>query len=176
MFKSFNVTKSTINLLLALTLAAFGTASYADEEKGFQASLVGTAVLGDGSQVDINFPLAFEQVNGIWYFRAGQQRVAITEPPRQYNMQFAVQPTDNMAYLAEFSDKYMRSFEVTVGKHTIELLPSPQAQYGMRLRIDNQYLLFDRRTPSLSIQLDKSGITGFVPDGFIRDLSIRRVE
>ena|SRR5690554_6727095 len=168
--------KRTVTLFCVFIWSVFSSASFAEEQQGFQTSIVGTAILGDGTQVDINYPLAFEQVNNIWYFRAGQQSVAINEPPRQYNMQFAVQPNDSMAYLAEFSDRYMRSFEVTVGKHTIELIPSPEAKYGLRLRIDNRYLIFDRRTPSLSIQLDKTGITGFRPDGFIRDLSVRRVE
>ncbi|RUO40499.1 hypothetical protein CWE15_07010 [Aliidiomarina taiwanensis] len=176
MYHSLTAGKRTFAFLCTLLLATFSCVSTAEEEQGFQTSIVGTAILGDGTLVNINYPLAFEEVNDIWYFRAGQQRVAISEPPRQYNMQFAVQPTDNMAYLAEFSDRYMRSFQVTVGKHVIELLPTSEAKYGLRLRIDNQYLLFDRRTPSLSIQLDKNGITGFRPDGFIRDLSIRRVE
>lgn len=167
-------------LLLAITFAlvtSYASTSYAqDDAMGFETYISGTAVLGDGTEVAVNFPLAFEQDNSVWYFRAGNQRVAMYLPPSQYNLQFAVQENDSMVYLPELSNRYMRSFKVTIGDHELELIPTAVAKYGVRLRIDDRMMMFDRRTPSVSIQLDGYGITGYRAEGFIRDLSIRRVE
>jgi len=143
---------------------------------GFQELIAGTAVLGDGTEVEVNFPIAFEKHNNAWYFRAGNQRVAMFMPPAQYNMQLAVQEQDAMVYLAEFSNRYMRSFKVKIGEHELELIPSEGVKYGIRLRIDDRIMMFDKRTPTVSVQLDATGVTGFRSEGFVRDLSTRRVE
>lgn len=175
-----NVISNIKVLVIILTLGLFisqASASYAqDDAMGFESHITGTAVLGDGTEVAVNFPLAFEEVNSIWYFRAGNQQVAMYLPPSQYNLQFAVQENDSMVYLPELSNRYMRSFNVTIGKHELELIPTAGAKYGVRLRIDDRIMMFDKRTPSISIQLDGYGITGYRAEGFIRDLSIRRVE
>lgn len=167
-------------LLAAASLTAlFGFASVSNAEEpivGFQELITGTAVLGDGTEVEVNFPLAFEKHNNAWYFRAGNQRVAMFLPPAQYNMQLAVQEQDAMVYLAEFSNRYMRSFKVQIGEHELELLPSESAKYGVRLRIDDRFMMFDKRTPTVSIQLSETGVTGFRSEGFVRDLSSRRVD
>lgn len=167
----------TVLIFSTLFFTVHPQPSYAhDDAIGFQNAFIGTAILGDGSEVEVNFPLAFEEVNSVWYFRAGQQRVAMYLPPSQYNIQFAVQEADSMVYLAEFANRYMRSFKVEIGEHELELLRSENDQYGLRLRIDDRIMMFDKRTPSINIQLDESGITGFHFDGFVRDLSSHRVE
>ncbi len=169
--------RSAIVIALLLNVIYMPT-GYAQEDDamGFQKAFTGTAILGDGSEVEVNFPLAFEKINNIWYFRAGQQRVAMYLPPSQYNLQLAVQEDDSMLYIAEFANRYMRSFKVQIGKHEFELMPSDGVKYGIRLRIDDRLMMFDKRTPSISIQLDGYGVTGFRSEGFVRDLSSRRVE
>ncbi len=165
-----------VTLSVGFFIAQMSPGYAQDDAMGFESYITGTAVLGDGTEIAVNFPLAFEEVNSVWYFRAGTQKVAMYLPPSQYNLQFAVQENDSMVYLPELSNRYMRSFNVTIGKHELELLPTEGAKYGMRLRIDDRIMMFDKRTPSISIQLDGYGVTGYRAEGFIRDLSIRRVE
>lgn len=158
---------------LALTLSA---PTKEEKSLGFQHLLSGTAELGDGTKVEIHFPLAFEQVASIWYFRAGNQKVPMSLPPHLYNLQFAVQEKDAMVFIGEFSDRYMRHFKVSIAGHELELLPASSSKYGLRLRLDDRVLMFDKRTPALRIELDAYGIVGFQFDGFVRDLSSRRVD
>lgn len=145
-------------------------------EMGFQLAFTGKAVLANEAKEQIFFDLAFEETNNNWYFRAGQSKLPMYLPPSTYNLQFAVDEQTSHVYLAEFSRLYMQSFLVYVGEHEIELIPAPDVQYGVRLRVDDRLMLFDKRTPTLVIQLDGYGITGFKYEGFIRDLSNRRVE
>ncbi|CUS48677.1 MAG: hypothetical protein HLUCCO02_01375 [Idiomarinaceae bacterium HL-53] len=168
---------TSLCLLLSLSFAAFAEQSDTEQEPGFQLAFTGTAVLGDGTEVDVNFPVAFEQMDGIWYFRAGRQRLAMSAPPESYNVQLAVFEEDSMVFIQEFADRYMTSFKVQIGEHTLELeSASGSALYGLRLVIDDRALRFEKRTPSIRFELDEYGITGIKSDGFVRDLSTRRVE
>lgn len=159
--------------LITPNAAAF---SMKDDEMGFQTALIGQATLGDGSVIDINFPLAFEENNNIWYFRAGQQKVAMYLPPSQYNLLFAVHEADAMVHIAEFSHRYLKSFLVQIDQHEIELIPTPGTPYHLLLRVDDRYMRFDKRTPTISLQIDGFGLTGFKFEGFLRDLSNRRID
>ncbi|MCC5855346.1 MAG: hypothetical protein JJU10_06650 [Idiomarina sp.] len=148
------------------------------EERGFQEAFTGIAILGDGTEVEVNFPLAFEEVNGRWHFRAGRQRVAMSSPPEQYNLQLAVLEEDALVYIHEFADRYMTSFNVRIGEHELELQRTrvSTARYGIRVRVDDRLMIFERRTPTISIRMDENGIIGIATDGFLRDLSSRRVD
>lgn len=164
-------------IVLSVLLTSAALVPLQASERGFQEALTGTAVLGDGTQVEVNFPIAFEENDGIWYFRAGRQQIAMSSPPQQYNIQLAVQEQDSMVYIAEFANRYMRNFNVQIADHNLELVRGGlNIRYGLRLRVDDRLMMFERRTPVISITMDDHGITGVRTDGFVRDLSSRRVE
>jgi len=170
---------SVITLIVASMYMAFPALAEEESqpEPGFQLAFTGTAVLGDGTEVDVNFPLAFEQTDDIWYFRAGRQRIAMSAPPESYNVQLAVFEEDSMVFIQEFADRYMKSFKVKVCEHVLELENAGgSARYGVRIVIDDRALMFEKRTPSIRFELDEYGITNIRSDGFVRDLSSRRVD
>lgn len=165
-------------LLLALIVNAPAIALNEEQaERGFQLAFTGTAVLGDGTEVEVNFPIAYEQRGGIWHFRAGQQAIPMSSPPESYNLQLAVFEADSMVYIQEFAGNYMRSFGVSIGEYSVQLERSMgTAQYGIKVVIDDEALIFEKRTPTLSFELDETGIVDISSDGFVRDLSNRRVD
>lgn len=172
---------NTFKSLLLASLLCLSVVVQAQEpdtqQRGFQLAFTGTAILGDGSEVEVNYPLAFEQRNGIWHFRAGAQAVPMSAPPQSYNLQLAVLEADSMVYIQEFANRYMRSFRVEIGEHTLVLEPSlANVLFGIRVAIDDSALIFEKRTPSIKLELDETGIVDITSHGFVRDLSSRRVE
>ncbi|RTE87525.1 MULTISPECIES: hypothetical protein [Gammaproteobacteria] len=172
-----NILKSLFLVALLGFVATANSQEQNENERGFQLAFTGTAVLGDGTEVTVNYPLAFEQRNGIWHFRAGSQAVAMSSPPQSYNLQLAVLEADSMVYIQEFANRYMRSFSVEIGEHKLVLEPSlANVLFGIRVAIDDNALIFEKRTPSIKFELDETGIVDITSDGFVRDLSSRRVE
>lgn len=148
------------------------------EQHEFSHRVSGTATLADGEIIDIDMLIGFQESSHRgWYFRAGPNYVFRDTPPKAYFLNINLDG-EGHAYIAEFSEQLIKSFQVQLEDHEIELMQSASAdiQYGMRLRIDDRQFLFDTRHPRVRIDLDQMGLTDVVAEPTLRDLSIRRAQ
>lgn len=148
------------------------------QQHEFTHRMSGTATLADGETIDIDMIFGFQESSQRgWYFRAGPDYVYRDTPPKAYFLNINLDG-EGHAYIAEFSEQLIKSFQVQLEGHEIELMQSTNTdiQYGMRLRIDGRQFLFDTRHPRVRIDFNQIGLTDVVAEPTLRDLSIRRAQ
>lgn len=160
----------------AFTMEQDSWAADAVERLAFSHRVSGTATLADGETIEVDMLLGFQESSHRgWYFRAGPDYVFRDTPPKAYYLNINLDGKGH-AYIPEFSDQLIQSFQVQLEGYEIELMQSATAdvQYGMRMRINGRQFLFDTLHPRVRINFNAMGLTEVVAEPTLRDLSIRR--
>lgn len=130
-------------------------------------------VYPSGVEKTIPFSFSFEQESGENYFSAGKMRVAVDQLPEKYSMALILHK-EKYIWVQELAKGYFDTFNLTLGKHQISLVKSPnnnlKGDYELKIN-DNKYK-FENNTVQLIFKFTEKGIKSIKPTGAILDRSL----
>ena len=165
------------SLLFVVTLSFAAVPSSANAAD-WRAEGKGELTYPSGRKESIDFGFAYVKHFDTHIFKAGEAQLRTNEVPPNYILNVIVND-EGLIYVAEFANGFFKSFDLTIGTHTLSVYPrgsfdADKPYKHLVFELDDRSYIVDTTHPTLKFEFDENGINEVKGSGLIKDLSIRR--